>query len=114
MFWFIGSLLLAFILVPLIGLATVQSAGNLARVAAMPDVRQAIWLSLLAAFLPAGGLLAGVAAGLAHMNVALGVFNLLPLPQLDGGNCDTGSRGRRTSTATAATRVIDLGRGLRG
>jgi ATP-dependent Clp protease ATP-binding subunit ClpC len=38
-----------------------------------------------AAFLPAGGLLAGVAIGLAHMNVALGVFNLLPLPQLDGG-----------------------------
>jgi ATP-dependent Clp protease ATP-binding subunit ClpC len=36
-------------------------------------------------FLPAGGLLAGVAIGLAHMNVALGVFNLLPLPQLDGG-----------------------------
>ncbi|MFX5562782.1 site-2 protease family protein, partial [Acinetobacter baumannii] len=32
-----------------------------------------------------GGLLAGVAIGLAHMNVALGVFNLLPLPQLDGG-----------------------------
>ena len=38
-----------------------------------------------AALLPAGGLLAGVAIGLAHMNVALGVFNLLPLPQLDGG-----------------------------
>jgi len=52
-FWFIGSLLLAFILVPLIGLATVQSTGNLALVAAMPDVRLAIWLSLLAAFLTA-------------------------------------------------------------
>ncbi len=38
-----------------------------------------------AALLPAGGVLAGVALGLAHMNVALGVFNLLPLPQLDGG-----------------------------
>ncbi|MBI3564786.1 MAG: AAA family ATPase, partial [Elusimicrobia bacterium] len=38
-----------------------------------------------AALLPAGGLLAGVAIGLAHMNAALGVFNLLPLPQLDGG-----------------------------
>ncbi|MFI5345795.1 MAG: AAA family ATPase [Elusimicrobiota bacterium] len=38
-----------------------------------------------AALLPAGGLLAGVAIGLAHMNLALGVFNLLPLPQLDGG-----------------------------
>ncbi|HXT01423.1 MAG TPA: AAA family ATPase, partial [Elusimicrobiota bacterium] len=35
--------------------------------------------------LPAGGVLAGVALGLAHMNVALGAFNLLPLPQLDGG-----------------------------
>jgi len=38
-----------------------------------------------AALLPAGGILAGVAIGLAHMNVALGLFNLLPLPQLDGG-----------------------------
>jgi ATP-dependent Clp protease ATP-binding subunit ClpC len=37
------------------------------------------------ALLPAGGLLAGVAVGLAHMNLALGIFNLLPLPQLDGG-----------------------------
>ncbi|MFI5362953.1 MAG: AAA family ATPase, partial [Elusimicrobiota bacterium] len=38
-----------------------------------------------AAFLPAGGILAGAALALAHMNAALGVFNLLPLPQLDGG-----------------------------
>ena len=52
-FWFVGSLLLAFILVPLLGLATTQSVGNLARVAAMPEVRSAIWLSLLAAFLTA-------------------------------------------------------------
>ena len=52
-FWLVGSLLLAFIVVPLIGLATTQSGGNLARVAAMPDVRLAIWLSLLAAFLTA-------------------------------------------------------------
>ena len=52
-FWLVGSLLLAFILVPLIGLATTQSGGNLARVAAMPDVRLAIWLSLAAAFLTA-------------------------------------------------------------
>ena len=35
--------------------------------------------------LPAGGALAGVALGLAKMNLALTVFNLLPLPQLDGG-----------------------------
>ncbi|NNN05170.1 MAG: AAA domain-containing protein [Elusimicrobia bacterium] len=39
----------------------------------------------VAAHLLAGGVLAGVAIGLAHMNVALGVFNLIPLPQLDGG-----------------------------
>ncbi|MDE2490634.1 MAG: site-2 protease family protein, partial [Elusimicrobia bacterium] len=38
-----------------------------------------------AALLPAGGVLAGVAIGLTHMNLALGIFNLLPLPQLDGG-----------------------------
>ena len=50
-FWLVGSLLLAFILAPLIGLATVQSPASLARVAAMPDVRVAIGLSLLAAFL---------------------------------------------------------------
>jgi len=53
-FWLVGSVLLAFIVVPLIGLATMQSVGNLLRVAAMPDVRMAIWLSLLAAFLTAG------------------------------------------------------------
>ena len=49
--WLVGSLLLAFILAPLIGLATVQSPANLVRVAAMPDVRLAIALSLLAALL---------------------------------------------------------------
>ncbi|MDO8756485.1 MAG: site-2 protease family protein, partial [Elusimicrobiota bacterium] len=38
-----------------------------------------------AALLPAGGVLALVAAGLWKMNLALAVFNLLPLPQLDGG-----------------------------
>lgn len=51
--WLIGSLLLAFILVPLLGLATMQPVGNLVHVAAMPDVRLAIGLSLLAAFLTA-------------------------------------------------------------
>ena len=50
-FWLVGSVLLAFILAPLIGLATVQSPANLVRVAAMPDVRLAIGLSLLAALL---------------------------------------------------------------
>ena len=34
--------------------------------------------------LPAGGALAAVAFGLAKMNLALSVFNMLPLPQLDG------------------------------
>jgi molybdate/tungstate transport system permease protein len=52
--WFIGSLLPAFIIVPLIGLATAQPLGSLTEVAAMPEVRQAILLSLLAAFLTAG------------------------------------------------------------
>jgi molybdate/tungstate transport system permease protein len=53
-FWFIGSLLLAFILAPLIGLGTMQSAGDLARVAGLLEVRHAIGLSLLAAFLTTG------------------------------------------------------------
>ncbi|OGR46652.1 MAG: hypothetical protein A2X37_09875 [Elusimicrobia bacterium GWA2_66_18] len=34
---------------------------------------------------PAAGLAAGVALGLAKMNLVLTVFNLIPLPQLDGG-----------------------------
>ncbi|MCM2305711.1 MAG: site-2 protease family protein, partial [Elusimicrobia bacterium] len=38
-----------------------------------------------AALLPAGGVLALVAAGLWKMNLALAAFNMLPLPQLDGG-----------------------------
>jgi ATP-dependent Clp protease ATP-binding subunit ClpC len=37
------------------------------------------------ALLPAGGTLALVALGLAKMNLALAAFNMLPLPQLDGG-----------------------------
>src|SRR5262249_25130767 len=35
--------------------------------------------------LPAGGLAAGVAWSLGHMNLALAAFNMLPLPWLDGG-----------------------------
>ncbi|PIR15816.1 MAG: hypothetical protein COV48_12280, partial [Elusimicrobia bacterium CG11_big_fil_rev_8_21_14_0_20_64_6] len=38
-----------------------------------------------AALLPAGGVMALVAAGLWKMNLALAAFNMLPLPQLDGG-----------------------------
>jgi molybdate/tungstate transport system permease protein len=52
--WLIGSLLLAFILVPLLGLAATQTVASLGEVAAMPDVREAIGLSLLAAFLTSG------------------------------------------------------------
>jgi molybdate/tungstate transport system permease protein len=52
--WLAGSVLLAFIVVPLAGLAAMQPLRNLVQVAAMPDVRLAIWLSLLAAFLTAG------------------------------------------------------------
>ena len=66
-FWLVGSLLLAFILAPLIGLATVQSPANLGRVAAMPDVRLAIWLSLLAAFVTT------VSAGLLGVPLAYGL-----------------------------------------
>lgn len=49
--WFLGSVLLAFIIVPLVRLAGSQSAGSLMHVAAIPDVRQAILLSLEAALL---------------------------------------------------------------
>ena len=38
-----------------------------------------------AALLPVGGVLAVVALSLAKMNLALAAFNMLPLPQLDGG-----------------------------
>ncbi|MBI4061264.1 MAG: AAA family ATPase [Elusimicrobia bacterium] len=38
-----------------------------------------------AAVLPAGGVLAVAAHGLGLMNLALAAFNMLPLPQLDGG-----------------------------
>jgi molybdate/tungstate transport system permease protein len=48
-----GGVLLAFILLPLLRLAASQSAGSLARIAAMADVRQAIALSLEAALVTA-------------------------------------------------------------
>lgn len=47
--WLVGSLLIGFFLAPLIGLAGSQTPANLARVAAMEDVRAAIGLSLVAA-----------------------------------------------------------------
>ena len=50
-FWLLGSLLLAFVLAPLLGLAAMQPAGSLGRVAGDAEVWQAIGLSLLAAFL---------------------------------------------------------------
>ncbi|HJU19081.1 MAG TPA: ABC transporter permease, partial [Stellaceae bacterium] len=50
-FWLLGSLLVAFIAIPLLGLAAVPSGASLMRVAAEPSVRQAIALSLEAAFL---------------------------------------------------------------
>jgi molybdate/tungstate transport system permease protein len=51
--WFLGSLLLAFIVLPLIGLLTTQSDVTLMQAARMPDVWQAIALSLEGAFLSA-------------------------------------------------------------
>jgi molybdate/tungstate transport system permease protein len=53
LFWFIGSILIAFLILPLIALALWQSWPNLAEVARMTDVRGAIALSLEGAFLSA-------------------------------------------------------------
>ncbi|MGC2124320.1 MAG: ABC transporter permease [Xanthobacteraceae bacterium] len=51
--WFLGSLLVAFLTIPLIALTLSQSWGSLAEVAGMADVRDAIVLSLEGAFLSA-------------------------------------------------------------
>ena len=48
--WLVASLLLAFFLAPLIGLVVAQSGNDLARVAAMPEVRDSIVLSIACAF----------------------------------------------------------------
>ena len=53
-FWLLGSLLLAFIVMPLLGLGAMQSVGNLERIAATAEVERAIALSLVAAALTAG------------------------------------------------------------
>jgi molybdate/tungstate transport system permease protein len=52
--WFLGSILVAFLTVPLIALALTQSGASLASVAGMSDVRDAIALSLEGALLSAG------------------------------------------------------------
>jgi molybdate/tungstate transport system permease protein len=52
-FWLIGGLLLAFILLPLLQLYITQTPASLGHVAGMDEVRSAIWLSLVAAFLTA-------------------------------------------------------------
>ncbi len=51
--WFFGSILLAFLVIPLVALALTQSGASLAAVAHMTDVRDAILLSLEGAFLSA-------------------------------------------------------------
>lgn len=51
--WFLGSILLAFLVVPLVALALTQSGTSLAGAAHMADVRDAIALSLEGAFLSA-------------------------------------------------------------
>src|SRR5579883_396567 len=51
--WVLGAILLAFVALPLIGLATTQSKTTLAEAAMMPDVRGAIALSLEGALLSA-------------------------------------------------------------
>jgi molybdate/tungstate transport system permease protein len=67
--WLLGSLMVGFILVPLLGLAATQTGASLARVARMAEVRQAIALSIEASSITAAiAALAGVplAYGLAH------------------------------------------------
>ena len=67
--WFCGSVLLAFLVIPLVALVTHESGQDLAEAAGMPDVRAAIALSLEAALLSAAlAALAGVplAYGLAR------------------------------------------------
>jgi len=51
--WFLGSVMLAFVVIPLVVLAATQTGTGLAKIAAMADVRSAIELSLEGAFLSA-------------------------------------------------------------
>jgi len=51
LFWLIGSLLVGFILLPLIGLGMTQTGASLAHVARMAEVRQAIGLSVEASLI---------------------------------------------------------------
>ena len=51
--WFLGSILTAFLVIPLLALTLSQSWANLAAVARMADVRDAVALSLEGAFLSA-------------------------------------------------------------
>lgn len=50
-FWLLASLLVAFVVIPLVGLAAIPSGATLLRVAAEPAIERAIALSLEAAFL---------------------------------------------------------------
>jgi molybdate/tungstate transport system permease protein len=50
-FWLFGGVLVAFVAIPLLGLAAMQSGMTLLRVAAKPSVEEAIALSLEAAFM---------------------------------------------------------------
>jgi molybdate/tungstate transport system permease protein len=51
--WFLGGILVAFLVIPLVALTLSQSWGSFAEVARMADVREAILLSLEGAFLSA-------------------------------------------------------------
>jgi molybdate/tungstate transport system permease protein len=62
--WFCGSVLLAFLVIPLVALATHQSGHDLAEAAGMADVRSAIALSL------EGAVLSAVLAALAGVPLA--------------------------------------------
>src|SRR6185437_2059946 len=54
LFWLLGSLLFAFIAIPLVALGLSSSVASLGRMAATLDVRQSLALSVEAAFLTAG------------------------------------------------------------
>ncbi len=84
--WLIGSLLVGFVLAPIVSLAASQTPANLVDVAAMPDVREAIALSLtgaiIATLLAAGAgvpLAYGLSRGRFPGREALGALIDLPL-----------------------------------
>ncbi|MBI4349371.1 MAG: AAA family ATPase [Elusimicrobia bacterium] len=65
--------------------AKVAMMGPLANIGVAAFAGAAYFALTATGVLPAAGIAAGAIAALAQMNVALALFNLLPLPHLDGG-----------------------------